>query len=105
LHPKFIGLWMWVMGRDEEQAVERLTLQLLQDAFCDLAAVLCGAQPQAAAAILTVMEQRVTNVLTRVCRQGLEGPASADIAIAVGERIGAIMDQACGQGEQAAVAA
>lgn len=82
---------------EDEQAVDRLTLQLLHDAYCDLAAVLRGAQPQAAAAILGVMEQRVTDVLTRICRQGSEGAASVEIAVAVGERIGEIMDQAHGR--------
>ena len=94
---------MRVLMGEDEQAVERLTLQLLHDAYCDLAAVLRGAQPQAAAAILGAMEQRVTDVLGRVCRQGLEGPAS--VAIAVGERIGAIMDQAHGRDGRPALAA
>ena len=92
-------------ARDDEQAAERLTLQLLQDAFCDLAAVLRGAQPQAAAAILGVVEQRVADVLSRICRQDLEGPASTAIAIATGERIGAILDQAYGRSGPAARAA
>jgi hypothetical protein len=51
------------------------------------------------------MEQRVTDVLTRICQQGSEGPASAGIAIAVGERVGEIMDQAHGRDGQAALAA
>ncbi len=88
---------MQALSAEDEQAVERLTLRLLQDAYCDLAAVLRGAQPQAAAAILGVMEQRVTDVLTRICRQGSEGAASVEIAVAVGERIGEIMDQAHGR--------
>ena len=67
--------------------------------------MLRGAQPQAAAAILGVMEQRVTDVLSRICQQGLEGPASVAIAIAVGERIGAIMDQAHGRDARSALAA
>jgi hypothetical protein len=96
---------MRVLTEADEQAVERLTLQLLHDAYCDLAAVLRGAQPQAAAAILGVMEQRVTDVLSRICQQGLEGPASVAIAIAVGERIGAIMDQAHGRDACSALAA
>jgi hypothetical protein len=96
---------MRALAAADEQAVERLTLRLLHDAYCDLAAVLRGAQPQAAAAILGVMEQRVTDVLDRICRQGLEGPASVAIAVAVGERIGEIMDQAPGRDGQAALAA
>lgn len=88
---------MQALSAEDEQAVERLTLRLLQDAYCDLAAVLRGAQPQAAAAILGVMEQRVTDVLTRICRQSSEGAASVEIAVAVGERIGEIMDQAHGR--------
>jgi hypothetical protein len=96
---------MRALAAEDEQAVERLTLRLLHDAYCDLAAVLRGAQPQAAAAILGVMEQRVTDVLARICRQGLEGPASVAIAVAVGERIGEIMDQAHGRDGQTARAA
>ncbi|ACB23237.1 hypothetical protein [Methylobacterium radiotolerans] len=88
---------MRALSAEDEQAVDRLTLQLLHDAYCDLAAVLRGAQPQAAAAILGVMEQRVTDVLTRICRQNSEGAASVEIAVAVGERIGEIMDQAHGR--------
>ncbi|MGH1573486.1 hypothetical protein ACRAWG_26010 [Methylobacterium sp. P31] len=96
---------MRALTAEDEQAVERLTLQLLHDAYCDLAAVLRGAQPQAAAAILGLMEQRVTDVLTRICRQGSEGAASVDIAIAVGERIGEIMDYAHGRDGQSPLAA
>lgn len=96
---------MRALTAEDEQAVERLTLRLLHDAYCDLAAVLRSAQPQAAAAILGVMEQRVTDVLTRICRQGLEGDASVAIAIAVGERIGEIMDQANGRSGPPALAA
>ena len=88
---------MQALSAEDEQAVERLTLRLLQDAYCDLAAVLRGAQPQAAAAILGVMEQRVTGVLPGICRQGSAGAASVEIAVAVGERIGEIMDQAHGR--------
>ena len=96
---------MRVLTMEDEHAVERLTLHLLHEAYCDLAAVLRSAQPQAAAAILGAMEQRVTDVLGRICRQGLEGPASVAIAIAVGERIGAIMDQAHGRDGRPARAA
>jgi hypothetical protein len=96
---------MRTLTAEDEQAVERLTLRLLQDAYCDLAAVLRSAQPQAAAAILGVMEQRVADVLTRICRQGLEGDASEAIAVAVGERISEIMDQANGRGGPATLAA
>jgi hypothetical protein len=96
---------MRALAGEDEHAVERLTLQLLQDAYCDLAAVLRGAQPQAAAAILGIMEQRVTDVLGRICRQGSEGAASVAIAIAVGERIGEIMDQAHGRDGQRILAA
>ncbi|KST56648.1 hypothetical protein AO398_10280 [Methylobacterium sp. GXS13] len=96
---------MRTLKAEDEQAVERLTLRLLQDAYCDLAAVLRGAQPAAAAAILAVMEQRVTDVLTRICQQGSEGAASDRIAIAVGERIGEVMDQAHGRDGSTALAA
>ena len=96
---------MRTLKAEDEQAVERLTLRLLQDAYCDLAAVLRGAQPAAAAAILAVMEQRVTDVLTRICQQGSQGAASAEIAIAVGERIGEVMDQAHGRDGSTALAA
>jgi len=96
---------MRTLKAEDEQAVERLTLRLLQDAYCDLAAVLRGAQPAAAAAILAVMEQRVTDVLTRICQQGSEGAASVEIAIAVGERIGEVMDQAHGRDGSTALAA
>ena len=67
-----------------EAAVDQLTLQLLKDAYFDLAAILQSAQPLAAAAILAVMEQRVVDVLTRICRQRTEGDASDLIAMAVG---------------------
>ena len=96
---------MRALTAEDEQAVERLTLRLLHDAYCDLAAVLRGAQPQAAAAILDVMEQRVTDVLTRIYRQRLEGEASEAIAITVGERISAIMEQANGRSTQTVLAA
>jgi hypothetical protein len=85
------------LAQSEEQAVERLTLRLIEDAYYDLAAVVQGAQPQAAAALLAVMEQRVTDVLTGVCRTRAEGERSDAIALAVGERVAEIMDQAHGR--------
>ena len=81
----------------EEQAVERLTLRLVEDAYYDLAAVVQAAKPQAAAALLAVMEQRVTDVLTLLCRTRSEDERSEVIALAVGERIAEIMDQAHGR--------
>lgn len=81
----------------EEQAVERLTLRLVEDAYYDLAAVVQAAKPQAGAALLAVMEQRVTDVLTLLCRTRSEGDRSEAIALAVGERIAEIMDQAHGR--------
>jgi hypothetical protein len=88
---------MTVLSHEDERAVERLTLQLLQDAYFDVAAVLGGAQPKAAAAILAAIEQRVTDVLVRICRDRSEGAASQPIAVAVGERLGEIMEQAHGR--------
>ena len=81
----------------EEKAAERLTLRLVEDAYYDLAAVVQAAKPQAAAALLAVMDQRVTDVLTLLCRTRSEGERSEVIALAVGERIAEIMDQAHGR--------
>ena len=92
------------LAQSDELAVERLTLRLLEDAYYDLAAVLQGAKPQAAAAILAVMEQRVTDVLTLVCRTRSEGESSEAVALAVGERVAEIMDQAHGRSPHVHVA-
>lgn len=89
---------------EDERAVERLTLQLLQDAYLDVAAVLSAAQPKAAAAILAAIERRITDVLIRICREESEGQGSQPIALAVGERLGDIMEQAHGRRRVARVA-
>lgn len=92
------------LTHEDEHAVDRLTLNLLQDAYFDVVAVLRGAQPKAAAAILAVMEQRVANTLTRLCRDGADGAGSKTLASAVGERLGGIMEQAHGRVPEAKVA-
>lgn len=92
------------MTHEDEHAIDRLTLHLLQDAYFDVVAVLRGAQPKAASAILAVMEQRVANALTRMCRDDSEGAGSKSIALAVGERLGEIMQQAHGRANEARVA-
>ncbi|MCJ2015378.1 hypothetical protein [Methylobacterium sp. J-076] len=95
---------MTKLTHEDEHAIDRLTLHLLQDAYFDVVAVLRGAQPKAAAAILAVMEQRVANALTRMCRDDSEGTGSRGIAFAVGERLGDIMEQAHGHVSTAQVA-
>lgn len=92
------------LSHEDERAVERLTLQLLQDAYFDVAAVLSAAQPKAGAAILAAIEQRITDVLIRICRDHSEGEGSQPIALAVGERLGEIMEQAHGRRSAAKVA-
>jgi len=92
------------LSLEDERAVDRLTLQLLQDAYFDVAAVLSGAKPQASTAILAAIEQRFTDVLGRIYRDRSEGQASHAIAIAVGERLGEIMEQAHGRAARAQVA-
>ena len=89
------------LTQSDEQAVERLTFRLIEDAYYDLAAVVQGAKPQAAAALLAAMEQRVTDVLTLVCRCRSEGGSSEAVALAVGERVADIMDQAHGRPSRA----
>ncbi len=83
---------MTELTHENAHAVDRLTLHLLQDAYFDVVAVLRGAQPKAAAAILGVMEQRVANTLTRIERD----EENAVVATAVGARLDAIMKQAHG---------
>lgn len=83
---------MTELTHENAHAVDRLTLHLLQDAYFDVVAVLRGAQPKAAAAILAVMEQRVANTLTRI----ESDEDAAGIASAVGARLDAIMKQAHG---------
>ena len=92
------------LAQSDEQAVERLAFRLIEDAYYDLAAVVQGAKPQAAAALLAVMEQRVTDVLTLLCRTRSEGDRSDAIALAVGERVAEIMDQAHGRPSHVRVA-
>ena len=81
---------MTELTHENAHAIDRLTLHLLQDAYFDVVAVLRGAQPKAAAAILAVMEQRVANTLTRIEHD----EDSAEVATAVGARLDAIMKQA-----------
>lgn len=92
------------LGQDDERAIDRLTMHLLQDAYLDVATVLSAAQPKAAAAILGAIEQRVIDVLERICRDRSEGVASQSIAVAVGERLGEIMEHAHGRINETRVA-
>lgn len=91
---------MTELTHENAHAVDRLTLHLLQDAYFDVVAVLRGAQPKAAAAILAVMEQRVTNTLTRIERD----EDASGVVTAVGARLDAIMKQAHGPGATARAA-
>ena len=83
---------MTELTHENAHAVDRLTLHLLQDAYFDVVAVLRGAQPKAAAAILAVMEQRVANALTRIERD----EDASGVVTAVSARLDAIMKQAHG---------
>ena len=84
------------LSLEDERAVDRLTLQLLQDAYFDLAAIVQGTQPEAADAILLAIEQRFTDVLSGLCKHQSEGASTGAIAVAVGERLGEIIGQAHG---------
>lgn len=86
-----------------DHAADRLTLHLLQDAYFDVVAVLRGAQPKAADAILAVMEQRVANTLRRIGQDETDDE-SHTVAAVVGARLDAIMKQAHGPVSTARVA-
>lgn len=84
------------LSRDDEGAVDRLLLQLMRDAYCDLAALLSGARPAVTEAILHVIELRTLGVLKRICDERSEGESSEAIARAVGVEICALLDRAHG---------
>jgi hypothetical protein len=84
------------LNPEDEQAVDRLTLQLLQDAYCDVAALLLSVQPEAARGLFHGVEQRIADTLSRLRVEQAEGPASQEVLIAVGIRLSGILDQAHG---------
>ncbi len=87
---------MMHLSPEDEGAVERLTLHLLQDAYVDLAEVLRAVEPEAADLLLTTIEQRFADVLAGLCRHRSEGESSRAIALAVGERLWDIVGRAHG---------
>lgn len=82
---------------EDEQAVDRLAFLLLQDAYLDLAAVLKNINAGAAASVLDVIEERVTDALAGLHRQTAEGVASRAIAVAVGAKLSTALDEARGR--------
>ncbi|MER2267171.1 hypothetical protein [Methylobacterium oxalidis] len=83
----------------DESAADRLAFHLLKDAYCDLAAVLRGAKPDAADALFFGIDKRIADSLARLHASGAEGPASQEIAVAVGMKIQEVLDQAHGRAD------
>lgn len=81
---------------EDEAAIDRLVLQLVRDAYCDLATLLAGAEPRVTEAIIHVIELRTVGVLKRIQEERSEGEASDAIVAAVGSRICALLDEAHG---------
>lgn len=82
------------LSAEDEQAVDRLAFHLLRDAYCDLAGVMMRANADAARTVLGTIEQRLTDTLGRFHSETAEGAASTAIVIAVGNKIGDVMDEA-----------
>ena len=82
------------LSPEDAQAVDRLAFHLLREAYCDLAGVMMRASAEAARTVLGTIEQRLTDTLGRFHSETAEGAASTAIVIAVGDRIGDVMDEA-----------
>jgi hypothetical protein len=82
------------LSPEDAQAVDRLAFHLLREAYCDLAGVMMTANAAAARTVLSTIEQRLTDTLGRFHSEAAEGAASTAIVIAVGDKIGDVMDEA-----------
>lgn len=81
-------------GDDDEQAIDRLTLYMLKETYCAAAGALMRVNPQAAEALFQAFERQIADALQRMHAHRSEGPDSTAIALAVGDRIAEILDQA-----------
>ena len=81
-------------GDEDEQAIDRLTLYMLKETYCAAAGALMRMNPSAADALFQAFERQIAEALQRMHAQRSEGPDSTAIALAVGDRIAEILDQA-----------
>ena len=79
---------------EDEQAIDRLTLYMLKETYCAAAGALMRMNPQAAEALFQAFERQIADALQRMHAHRSEGPDSTAIALAVGDRIAEILDQA-----------
>ncbi|MFC6388402.1 hypothetical protein [Methylorubrum zatmanii] len=79
---------------EDEQAIDRLTLYMLKETYCAAAGALMRMNPQAADALFQAFERQIADALQRMHVHRSEGPDSTAIALAVGDRIADILDQA-----------
>lgn len=82
------------LSPEDEQAVDRLAYHLLREAYGDLAGAMMRANADVARTVPSTIEQRLTDTLGRFHSETAEGAASTAIVIAVGDRIGDVMDEA-----------
>lgn len=81
-------------GDEDEQAIDRLTLYMLKETYCAAAGALMRMSPQVADALFQAFERQIADALQRMHVHRSEGPASTAVALAVGDRIAEILDQA-----------
>lgn len=79
---------------EDEQAIDRLTLYMLKETYCAAAGALMRMNPKAADALFQAFERQIADALQRMHVHRSEGPDSTAIAIAVGDRMADILDQA-----------
>ncbi|CAO4175293.1 hypothetical protein [Methylorubrum populi] len=79
---------------EDEQAIDRLTVYMLKETYCAAAGALMRMNPQAADALFQAFERQIADALQRMHVHRSEGPDSTAIALAVGDRIADILDQA-----------
>lgn len=82
---------------EEEQVVDGLAFHLLKEAYCDLAAVLLSVREEAARALFYGVDRRIADALARIHANSAEGPRTTPIVLAVGSKIGDVLDQAHGR--------
>ncbi|MEH3120202.1 MAG: hypothetical protein PGN25_22140 [Methylorubrum populi] len=82
------------VDEDDERAIDRLTLYMLKETYCAAAGALMRMNPQAAESLFQAFERQIADALQRMHVHRSEGPDSTAIALAVGDRIADILDQA-----------
>ncbi len=84
------------LSPEDRDAVDRLTYFMLKEVCCSATDAMAKMNPQATRALLLGVETLLTGAIARIDAQQSEGANSTAIALAVGSRVAAVLDQARG---------